>query len=189
MSKKYYQCQRANTPVAGILFTPQDNLGGVLWGIYATENEEEQVKLDAEVAGLKRGVFILTEAEFATLEKKINPSATQTAFQPSPILPVSLAGENKPAAAVNPRAAEAAPIVRTASGVAPVVVNGPVEGALPEAAAPSLAQALSVGDTSAPSSTPAPAPAPASPPPSPAPAPAPEPPAPAPRKRGSSLGG
>ncbi len=185
MSKKFYQCQRANVPVAGIDFTPQDNLGGVLWGIYSTEDEAEIAKLDAEVAGLKRGVYHLTEAEYTGLEKKINPSAGQTRFQPSPILPVGLAGENKPQ---NPRTAEAAPIVRTPSGAAPAVVNGPVEAPVPEAAAPSLAHALSVGDVSPPSSTPAPAPTPQPPAPPAAPSPVPTTPAHPIRKRGSSLG-
>lgn len=67
----YFMCSNAGEPKAGIQFEKVENLGGTIWGVYATDNPEEISKLDAIIG--KSSVIALDEHDFRQMLKKKQP--------------------------------------------------------------------------------------------------------------------
>lgn len=89
----YYLSENASRPLVvgdrNIQFDRLAPLGGVVFGVYATEDEEEIAVLD-EIVEQKKSVSAITQSEYDDLKKKVVSGNSQT---PSP-QPISYAPQN-----------------------------------------------------------------------------------------------
>lgn len=84
---QYYLLEGAKRAIAGITFQPYDIIGGVLWGIYATDKPEEIAALDKEAANPKVGLSKISYDEFLPMaQKKIPNFLNSPHFQPRPVV-------------------------------------------------------------------------------------------------------
>ncbi len=84
---QYYLLEGAKKTISGITFQPYDIIGGVLWGLYATDKPEEIEALDKEAANPKIGLSKLSYEEFAPMAQKKIPSLLSSPhFQPRPVV-------------------------------------------------------------------------------------------------------
>lgn len=98
LEARYFQAQNCRRWPE--LFEPFDTLGGILWGICATDNPETLSMIAALIAQPKLGVSEITQDEYHRVKQKKTPTShDSTSFSPRPapssISPVSLAGSDR----------------------------------------------------------------------------------------------
>lgn len=88
MSKRCFLLAPAYRPVAGITFDRYDVIGGVVHGIYGTEDEKEIAALLEAAKEPKNGLKEVTEAQFVAMDQKKMIGGANYRASNAPTVPV-----------------------------------------------------------------------------------------------------
>ena len=87
MPTKYYRAENAaRREIGGVLFELVDNIAGTILGVYATDIEDEQTKLDAACAVPTNAVKEIPLVQYeGYVKKKLPGLGTSNALAPRPV--------------------------------------------------------------------------------------------------------
>lgn len=130
---RYFQLQKAERPVAGITFERVDVIGGVLWGVYATDKEKEIADLLEQAKNPRLGLSEINLQEYMnwTQKKTQSSQASQLLNTPTPVMQRTPIQEQQAALANPPIKGTVAAVVEAEPTPMPVEETDETAGTKP----------------------------------------------------------
>jgi len=89
MSKRYFSKAPANKPVGKLYFDPVDTLSGILYGVYATEDEAVIASILEAMKDPRAGLKEITQDDYNLMVQKKTQSSPGSPAWKRPIQPVT----------------------------------------------------------------------------------------------------